>query len=146
MALSYLLFPLLIPVGWYFLYSAYCLAINYRAAESTGLPTVIIPVSPENPVWMLVGNAIASAIERVFSESHFTRFSIRAWIWYDKYWAHLELGDFMVIVTPDKNWLYICNAEALTEVLQRRNDFPRPLEILGTFSVKNCGRLQLMRS
>ena len=80
---------------------------------------------------MLLGNRIASIVEHVFGESHFTRFSIRGWVYYDKNRAALELGDHFAFVTPDKIWFYVCNAETLTEVIHRRDDFPRPLEILG---------------
>jgi hypothetical protein len=60
----------------------------------------------------------------VFGESHFTIFVIRAWVFYDRNWAHLELGNVFVFVTSIKNWLYVGDAEALTEILQRRDDFP----------------------
>lgn len=34
-------------------------------------------------------------------------------------------------VTPGKNWLYICDHEAISDLLLLRNEFKRPLEILG---------------
>jgi hypothetical protein len=60
----------------------------------------------------------------VVGESYFIVFLIRAWVFYDKNRAHLELGNVFVFVTPTKDWLYVGNAEALTEILQRRDDFP----------------------
>ena len=41
------------------------------------------------------------------------------------------MGDAFVVVTPGRNWFYLCNAEALTDVFQRRSDSSRPLEIFG---------------
>ena len=117
--------------GLYILYGIYCLAVNVRNARKIGVPLVIIPISQENPFWMLFGNRIASVIEKVFGESHFTRFSIRGWVYYDKNRAALDFGEHFVIVDPGKIWFYVCNAESLNEVIRRRNDFRRPLEMLG---------------
>jgi hypothetical protein len=114
----------------YVSYSAFCLALNYRAARKIGVPLVVIPISPENPFWMLLGNKIVSFLKPIFGESHFTRFSIRGWVFYDKYRAAVELGPCFAFVTPDKIWFYVCDADVMADVLQRRNDFPRPLELL----------------
>lgn len=114
----------------YFSYSIFCLSLNYRIASKIGVPLVIIPVSPENPFWMLFGNKIASLIQSIFGESHFTRFAIRGWVYYDKSRVALELGGCFAFVTPDKIWFYVCDREVLNDVVQRRNDFPRPLELL----------------
>lgn len=104
--------------------------LNYRAAAKIGVPLVIIPVSPENLLWMLLGNRIVSLIRPIFGESHFTRFSIRGWVFYDKNRAALEFGGCFAFVTPDKIWFYVCDRELLADVLHRRHDFPRPLELL----------------
>ncbi len=80
--------------------------------------------SLENPLWLLFGNLIFYVIKSVVGESYFIVFLIRAWVFYDKNRAHLELGNVFVFVTPTKDWLYVGNAEALTEILQRRDDFP----------------------
>lgn len=125
-----LLYPILLG-GLYFVYTLFCLLVNFLIARKIGVPVVVIPVSPENPLWMLAGNPIASIIEYVFGESYFTRFSIRGWVYYDKNRAALELGDHFAFVTPGKIWFYVCNSETLNEVIHRYHDFPRPTELLG---------------
>ena len=117
--------------GIYTAFNIYCLAKNYRIAKQLEVPLLIAPVSPENPVWVLLGDSIISVIKRLFGPNKVTRFGIRGWIFYDKSRTALELGQHYAFVTPDKIWLYVCDAQTLTEVLQRRNDFPRPLESLG---------------
>ncbi|TGO36006.1 hypothetical protein BHYA_0138g00190 [Botrytis hyacinthi] len=62
------------------------------------------------------------------------RFGRRAWEFKDKAQIHLEIGDICIMVTPDKNVLYICDADTLSEVLLRRNEFKRPREVLGVLS------------
>lgn len=59
------------------------------------------------------------------------RFGRRAWEFKDKAQIHLEIGDIFIMVTPDKNILHICDADTLSEVLLRRNEFKRPREVLG---------------
>jgi hypothetical protein len=68
-----------------------------------------------------------------FGSGNFTRFNWRGWEFQDKFRSHAEMGDVFMVVTPGRNWLYVCNAEALTEIFQRRADFPRPLEIFGKY-------------
>ena len=123
---------LLSVLAAYSLYTIYCLLKNYAVAKTIGVPIRILPISPENPLWLLLGNPLARFIKSIFGQTNLTRFGIRAWIFYDKNRAHLEIGDYFVLVTPVKNWLYVCNAEAVEEILHRRQDFPRPLEMLGT--------------
>ena len=131
---SYLL-PLLwaVPIVGWVLYSWYCLFINYLTARKIGVPLVIIPVSHENPLWMIVDKKIFIPLfERLpFGSGNFTRYNWRGWEFQDKNKSHLEKGDVFVVVTPGRNWLYLCNAEALLDVFQRRADFPRPLELFG---------------
>ena len=93
---------------------------------------VLLPVSPDNPVWMLVSGLVLGTIRLLFGETSVTRYGRLGWEFYDKYRIHLRLGDAIILVTPGKNWVYICNAEAATEIFQRRNDFYRPTEMLGT--------------
>ena len=120
------------PTLWFF-HSCYCLLLNYLIARQIGVPLVVIPISHENPLWMIVDKKIfIPMIEHVpFGNGTFTRYNWRGWEFRDKNKSHLEMGDVFVVVTPGRNWLYLCNAEALLDVFQRRTEFPRPLEIFG---------------
>lgn len=44
--------------GVYVVNSWICLFRNYLTARKVGLPLRVIPVSPENPLWMLVDKKI----------------------------------------------------------------------------------------
>jgi len=46
----------------------------------------------------------------------------------DKLKVHVELWDVVVLISSGRNWLYICDSEAIPEILQRRNDFRRDLK------------------
>ncbi|KAF7955583.1 hypothetical protein EAE96_004509 [Botrytis aclada] len=115
----------------------YKLYQNYILAKKVGVPIIVLPLSPQNPIWML----LADIIVPLFQKSGITRswplirFGRRVWEFKDKAQIHLELGDVFMMATPDKNILYICDAETLMEVVQRRNEFKRPREVLEMLSV-----------
>jgi hypothetical protein len=70
-----------------------------------------------------------------FGNGNFTRFNWRGWEFKDKYRAHEEIGDIFMLVTPGRNWIYLCNPEALLEVLKNNQRFPRPLELFEMVNV-----------
>lgn len=118
-------------------YTVGCLLSNYLAARKVGVPVIVVPVNPESPFWMLISDAFGSYIDYALSwipigSGTFARYAHRGWDVHDKAKTFEELGDTFILVTTGKNWLYVCNADAFTEILQRRADFKRPLEIMGS--------------
>lgn len=125
---------LLLPLTWG-IRNAYRLYLNYGSARKIGVPIIVLPISPQNPIWMLLADIVVPVFQK-FSITRswpLIRFGRRAWEFGDKAKIHLELGDVLIMVTPDKNVLYICDAKTLAEVVQRRNEFKRPQEILSEF-------------
>lgn len=134
--------PSLPLLGWTALLSAIlwtfylwiCLLRNYLVARKVGVPLRMIPVSHGNPFWMLVDRKIVSLCKRLpFGDNNFTRYNWRGWEVEDRYRSHLEMGGVWMQVTSGKNWLYLCDPDALLDVFKRRADFPRPLELYRTF-------------
>lgn len=126
---------LLAPVT-YLVWLAHRLTTNYLIAHRVGIPVVVIPVDPESPAWMLTSDYLGPFIDRVlswipFGSGSFTRYAHRGWDVHDRAKSFLELGDAFILVTAGKNWLYVCNAETVPELLQRRKEFERPLELMG---------------
>jgi len=118
--------------GCAFFYILYGLLINYNAARKTGLPLVILPFDSGHPLWMIIDRKVVQLVRRIpFGSGTFTRFNWRGWEIWDRYRAHQELGDGIIFVTPGKNYLQLCDAEAVSEIFQRRVDFPRPPEVTG---------------
>ncbi|KAF4618988.1 hypothetical protein G7Y89_g14859 [Cudoniella acicularis] len=135
---------LLLPAT-YLAWVVHRLTTNYSIAKRVGVPVVVIPVDPESPLWMLTSDYLGPFIDCVLSwipygSGSFTRYAHRGWDVHDKAKSFLELGDAFILVTTGKNWLYICNADTIMELLQRRKEFDRPVEIMGPpFGEPNMG-------
>ncbi|KAI4096037.1 MAG: hypothetical protein LQ344_001271 [Seirophora lacunosa] len=124
----FLLVPLTASLGTVLLI-LYRLLVNYNAARRTGLPIIVLPVDCGNPLWLILDRKIAQWVRRLpVGSGTFTRFNWRGWEIWDRYHAHQELGDAFLFVTPGKNYLQLCDAEAVSDIFQRRADFLRPPE------------------
>ena len=125
---------LVIPALW-ILYNVYSLVVNYSKASKLGIPLVICPITPDNPLWIAFQTAFGSILRFFpFAATSFTRYCRLGWEFHDRYRTHTKLGDVWMLVTPARNWLYIANAEAVTEIFGRGRDFTRPVWMLGMFT------------
>jgi hypothetical protein len=127
---SILLLLLLLPFA-FALHNLFRLFLNYRIACKIGLPIIVLPASPDNPIWMLTSGPVLSVVKAIFGDCSVTKYGQIGWEYHDKHRTHVQHGDAVVLVTPGLNWVYVCSAEAFTEIFQRRNAFDRPPEMLG---------------
>ncbi|KAH8704634.1 cytochrome P450 [Phaeosphaeriaceae sp. PMI808] len=109
--------------GVYIVRSWFCLFRNYLIARKVGVPLRIIPMLVDKRIFVPLFEKLP------IGSGSFTRFNWRGWEFADKYRAHKEMGDIFMMVTPGRLWVHLCNPEALSEVLRKDKDFPRPLEI-----------------
>jgi hypothetical protein len=88
-----LLLALALPV-WH-LYGIYK---NYQFALKIGLPIIITPINPTNPLWVLVGPYLHSFLAGVpFGLEKWASYSYLGWSWKDKYAMHARLGSAFTI-------------------------------------------------
>ncbi|OTB08909.1 hypothetical protein M426DRAFT_316209 [Hypoxylon sp. CI-4A] len=121
---------LVLAASTWIIYSWACLIQNYLRARRIGIPLRVIPISHGNPLWMVADKTVISLFKSLpFGNGNFSRYNWRGWEVEDKYQSHAEMGDVYMLVTPGRNWLYLCNPESLMDVFRRRLDFPRPLEL-----------------
>ncbi|KAL1597341.1 hypothetical protein SLS60_008925 [Paraconiothyrium brasiliense] len=128
----------LLPFILFFIATVWSLFSNYLIARQVGLPIVIVPISPENPVWMLLARYIIPILQYVpFGNGHFSRFCHIGWEFDEKARAHIELGDAFMFGTPGKNWIYLCDADAVHDIIkrERQGEFARPVELLAMLDV-----------
>lgn len=103
MANSVLFLLLLLTVA-FALYNLYRLLLNYRIARKIGIPVIVLPASPDNPVWMLTSSAVLSVVKAIFGDCSVTKYGQIVWEYHDKYKVHVKHGDAVVLVTPGLNW------------------------------------------
>ncbi|KAF2709046.1 putative cytochrome P450 [Pleomassaria siparia CBS 279.74] len=118
--------------------SAWSLVRNYLIARKIGVPVIIIPISSDNPIWMLTARHVLRLLKYVpFGSGSFSRFSYPGWQFDDRYRAHQELGDVVLFTTPGLNWIYLCNADAIHDVIrrERQGEFIRPTKMLAALNV-----------
>jgi cytochrome P450 len=129
---------ILLPVVLFVVSTAWSLLRNYAIARKVGLPIVIVPISPENPLWMLLARYILPILQYVpFGNGHFSRFCHIGWEFDEKARAHVEFGDAFMFATPGKNWIYLCDADAIHDIIKRERsgEFARPVELLAMLDV-----------
>jgi hypothetical protein len=126
-----LLFTFLL-LAIYVLYNACSVYVNYVKASRLGLPLVLSPITPDNPLWIALQTAFGGILRYFpFAASSFTRHCRLGWEFHDRFQTHARLGDAWMLVTPAKNWLYVADAEAVTDIFGRGQDFKRPVWMLG---------------
>ena len=122
---------ILVPITW-FSYNILCLVANYERASQLGVPRVCTLISPDNPLWIALQTSFPSIVDAVHLERiPFLRHSRFGWEFRDRYKTHQRLGDAWVLVTPNRNWLHVVDAQAISDVFARYRDFGRCVWMLG---------------
>ncbi|KAB8264692.1 cytochrome P450 [Aspergillus pseudonomiae] len=122
-------------VGWT-LYSVVCLVRNIRRIQKIGIPYHVIPCSPVNPLWILLEPVIFFILGLLpFEFGRITHYGRRTWQFTDKAQSHMRMGDAWAIATPNEVFVYICDADAITDIIARRADFVRPIELFTLLNV-----------
>jgi hypothetical protein len=130
--MSYLLFSLL-PI-FYVLYTIANLHTYHKSLRHLPIPIFISPVSPINPIWTSFRTRLIPLVNKLpFGLGAFARMSYFGWSFDDKYAVHEELGDLVGLVTPGGNELHVADAEAMVEIMARRRDFPKPVELYSEY-------------
>lgn len=125
-------FIILAPIITWFLYNILCLFANYRRASQLGVPRVCTLISPDNPLWIALQTSFPSIVDAFHLENiSFLRHSRFGWEFRDRYKTHQRLGDAWVLVTPNRNWLHVVDAQAISDVFARYRDFGRCVWMLG---------------
>ncbi|KAK0628381.1 cytochrome P450 [Bombardia bombarda] len=99
-------------------YCGYCLYSNYVEARKIGVLIRVIRISHLNYLWLLIDKRVISMVKQLpgpLGDNSFTRYNYRGWHEHDSTRSHDEMGDAFVVVTPDQNWLYLANPDALTD-------------------------------
>lgn len=114
------------------------ISLNYTAARKMGLPVIISPVSPLNPLWILTYRTFPSilSLSRLpFGLGKWARCTFLGWTFNDKHALHDELGPVFVVVTPGGNEVTVADSHATHDILSHRKEFIKPAAMYGMESI-----------
>jgi len=124
--LEYLAAVAALYMGWSFM----CLELNHKRASTMQIPLVRVPIDPLNIPWQVIGTHVFTLLDLLpsFLLPYFVRYMRRGWFFLEKAESHLKYGPVWAIVSPGGIHMQICDAEAIHDMFDRRNDFIRPAE------------------
>lgn len=115
------------------LYSLGGLVQNIGRARRLGIPYHVLPASPVNPLWVVLEPVIFFILDRLpFQLGRVSYYGRRSWQFADRAQSHLRMGDAWALATPSEVFVYVCDPEAITQIISRRVDFIRPVELYST--------------
>lgn len=121
----------------YFIWSVFSLLQNAAKARAMNVPTIKIPVDPNNVLWMIFQAHIFYIIDRLpwpySTLPDFIRLTRRGWYFREKSEIHVRLGSVWALVTPAAIYLHFADPNAINEIFSRRKDFVRPIKEYSKF-------------
>ncbi|KAJ8105680.1 hypothetical protein OPT61_g10034 [Boeremia exigua] len=128
---------------------------NIALAKSSGLPVVVIPWNVFSVFWLATFYIWIPVLELVLPASwrgiwfeYVVRARTSQWLLtcdslLDPEWGHRKGhapfekigGDVFIIASATQLTAFVADAEAVTQITTRRNDFPKPLEMYGALDI-----------
>jgi len=120
-----------VPIAYYVFSSVTRFRANLLAAKSSGLPCVVAPVFGYDRVWNVVEPLLFPIIRRLPASLR-DPWSMVVGVnygWEFRFAPFSKVGTTFIIVTPVKNIIATADADVITQITSRRNDFPKPIEL-----------------
>lgn len=118
-------------VGIYALKIYLKFARNLKAAKESGITYTIVPFFLVNRLYQLsciVLIPLARRLPKAWTEPWFDL--TLEWGWSRRYEPFKRFGsDTFITVSPERNVLYTADADVVSQITTRRNDFPKALEV-----------------
>lgn len=112
-------------------------ARNLAAAKKSGLPYVIVPFYQLNRLYQLSQILVVPLVRLLPASWTELWFDLTLeWGWHRKYEPFKRLGtDTFITVSPERNELYTADANVISQITTRKNDFPKPLEVYTSLAI-----------
>jgi hypothetical protein len=118
------------PVLLILLFKTVNLLRYIHPARATKLPYVITPILETEILGLLATPLLRYLYHDYLNKGKgwpkWCRFLIKDWSWEDKRLAHEEFGDVFLCVSPEGIICYSADPAMGWDVMNRRNDFPKP--------------------
>ena len=129
--LSTIALVLLVSLALYALKIYTKFARNLAAAKKSGIPYLVVPFYQPNRLWQLSQIFIVPLVRKLPSSWTEPWFELCIdWAWHMRYEPFKRLGtDTFLTVSPERNELYTADADVVSQITTRKNDFPKALEV-----------------
>jgi len=128
MAMQISLYISSVLLAW-FLWMFTSLVKNYWIARKIGLPMIISPATPLNPLWIICYRVFPQVLllkHLPWGLGRWARCTFMGWTFNDKYALHDELGELFAVVSPGAIEVIVADPQAAHAVLARRKDYIKP--------------------
>ncbi|KAI7551908.1 cytochrome P450 [Hortaea werneckii] len=122
----------------YVLHTYRCYQVNLAAAKQSGIPFFSTPIYTFNRAWLITHRlwlpflkALPESVTKPWLDYMVPEF---VWTKLHDTFKTLE-SDVFLIVAPGANTLYVADAEAVSQITTRRNDFPKPTWIYASVDI-----------
>ncbi|KAF2770357.1 putative P450 monooxygenase [Teratosphaeria nubilosa] len=134
-----------------------CFAANLAAAKQSGIPYICqsrahngskrrvsshgptgTPVYTFNRFWLITHRLWLPLLDRLPTAwtASWIGFLVPEFLWHQQYDTFRKLGsDNYLLVSPGPTSMIVADAEATTQITQRRNDFPKPIWMYSSIDV-----------
>ena len=128
---SIIALALLVPFALYVFKIYTKFARNLAAAKKSGLPYVIVPFFFLNLNWQISQVFVVPLVRKLPRSWTDPWFDLSLdWGWNLRHEPFKRLGsDTFLTVSPERNVLYTADADVVSQITTRKNDFPKALEV-----------------
>ena len=115
-------------------------ARNLAAAKASGIPYVITPVYLFSTIWLLSHRPMMRQLRKLPPSWTFPWLDVLTteWGWIQRYELFRKLGtDTFLTVAPGTpgTMLWTADANVISQITTRRNDFPKPIHMYGSVDI-----------
>jgi cytochrome P450 len=115
-----------LPVTIWLSHRAYRLFANYRTACTFGLPIILLPVSFEEPWWMLLRPLFPWVEHLPFGLGNWYLYTTMGWPTEDGTRTTKLLGENFVLCSPVSNMISTCYPPAIQKIYGEHKNWPQP--------------------
>jgi hypothetical protein len=120
----------LIVAAWGFGALVLPLYQNRCIAQRLKIPVIVCPISRHGLMWRYLQELLkVNPLVSWLSIFPFLRILRPNWTFLEKHAVFEEYGDVFALVTPADCELFIADSNVASQILMRKRDFPKPLDL-----------------
>jgi hypothetical protein len=118
---------------------------NWSIAQRLKVPVIVCPIKRHGRMWRhfqsLFKTKLLLSWRKIFP---FLRILRPNWPFLEKHDIFEDYGDVFAVVSPACCELFIADPKAASQILMRKKDFPKPLDLTSRWNIEPCGYLMAL--